>query len=142
MTHLDSLAHGDANLTARTGCFFELLIALSQPEKQDTIAARMAGFLGEPLQEQITLDDLSTQFHFSKNHIINLFRQSYNTTPTDYLNAMRLQKTMHLLEATSDSAEDIAVACGFRSYSHFYRMFLRRNQLPPTAWRQQKRLSH
>jgi len=93
------------------------------------------------MQSGYSLDALAERFHFSKNHIINLFRQSYDMTPVDYLNTLRLQRAMHLLEATSDSAEEIACVCGFHSYSHFYRLFFRKNRVSPTLWRKQKRLS-
>lgn len=140
MERLDRLAHGDFTVTEQTAAFLELLARLYRSETQDTPAGQMAAFMSEHLQESVSLDLLSEEFHFSKNHIINLFKQAYGATPTEYLNALRLQKTKHLLEATSDALEAIAATCGFHSYSHFYRLFLRETGISPTKWRTQKRL--
>ena len=35
------------------------------------------------------------------------------------------------MEMTSETLENVAAACGFRNYSHFYRLFVRKNRLSP-----------
>ena len=42
-----------------------------------TIAGRMAAYISEYYQNGLSLEMLSEEFHFSKNHIINLFKQEY-----------------------------------------------------------------
>ena len=140
MDQLDRLAHSGATHTEQLSVFTRILSRLYREKKRDIPAVRMSDFLAEHLQEPVGLDRLSAEFHFSKNHIINLFKQEYSMTPTEYLNTLRLQKAKHLLEATSAPAEDIAGACGFHSYSHFYRLFLRETGISPTQWRSRKRL--
>ncbi len=140
MELLDRLAHEGATVTEQVSVFTEILSRLYRGDRQETQTGRMAAFLRAHLGENISLERLSEEFHFSKNHIINLFRQVYGTTPTEYLNTLRLQKARHLLEATSAPAEAVAVTCGFRNYSHFYRLFRRHTGVSPTQWRQQKRL--
>lgn len=141
MELLDRLAHRGATLTEQISVFTELLSRLYRCDRQETPAARMAEYIGDHLSEPVNLEQLGAVFHFSKNHIINLFKQEHGVTPTEYLNTLRLQKAMHLLEATSASAESIAAACGYHTYSHFYRLFLRKTGIAPTLWRQQKRLA-
>ena len=141
MEQLDRLAHSGATHTEQLSVFTRILARLYRQKKRDTPAVRMSDFLAEHLQETVGLERLSAEFHFSKNHIINLFKQEYSITPTEYLNTLRLQKAKHLLEATSASSEDIAASCGFHSYSHFYRLFLRETGISPTQWRSQKRLA-
>ena len=46
------------------------------------------------------------------------------------------------MEMTSETLENVAAACGFRNYSHFYRLFVRKNRLSPEKWREAKRLGH
>lgn len=141
MERLDALAHGDFTAAEQAAVFMEILSRLYRSEKSDTAAGRMAHFMAEHLREPLSLERLCGEFHFSKNHIINLFKQEFGATPTEYLNILRLQRAKHLLEATSAAAEDIAADCGYNSYSHFYRLFIRENHVPPTKWREQKRLS-
>lgn len=141
MEKLDALAHGDFTAVEQCAVFMEILSRLYRSEKADTAAGQMARFMAEHLRESLSLERLCEEFHFSKNHIINLFKQEFGTTPTEYLNTLRLQRAKHLLEATSAAAEAIATDCGYNSYSHFYRLFIRENNIPPTRWREQKRLS-
>ena len=61
-------------------------------------------------------------------------------TPVSYLNYIRLSKAEHLMEVTSDTLENIALQCGFFNYSHFYRLFMRRNGLSPEKWRERRRI--
>ena len=83
---------------------------------------------------------LCREFHFSRNHIIHLFKEAFGMTPIAYAQHRRLQKAELLIEMTSEPLESLAAACGFRSYSHFYRLFVRKNHLSPEKWRESKRL--
>lgn len=141
MELLDRLAHQGATVTEQISVFTELLSRLYRGDRQETAAGRMAEYIGAHLREPVSLERLGEEFHFSKNHIINLFKQEYGVTPTEYLNSLRLQKAMHLLEATSASAEAVAAACGYNNYSHFYRLFCRKTGESPTQWRWKKRMS-
>ena len=141
MELLDRLAHRGATLTEQISVFTELLSRLYRGDREKTPADCMAEYISDHLSEPVSLELLGEVFHFSKNHIINLFKQEYGATPTEYINALRLQKAMHLLEATSDGAEEVASLCGFHSYSHFYRLFQRKTGVSPTRWRRNKRLN-
>lgn len=142
MEYLDLLAHTDAPLILQAGIFYRLLSTLYIPPATDTIAAQISHFLDQHYSEQISLEILCQTFHFSKNHIINLFRNAFSVTPIAYLNTVRLQHAAHLIEATSDSLESIAASCGYQNYSHFYKQFVRRYGAAPEHWRQQKRVGH
>ena len=42
---------------------------------------------------------------------------------------------MNLLESTSKTSEEIMFECGFNNYSHYYRLFVRKNGVSPSEWR-------
>ena len=100
----------------------------------------MAEYMQQHYHEKITLEILSKEFHYSKNQIINIFKDNFSQTPIAYLNKIRVQKAMYFLEVTSDAVEKIAQICGFQNYAHFYRLFVRENGVSPTRWRQGRRL--
>ena len=58
-----------------------------------------------------------------QNRLIRLFHQKYHTTPSKYLNGLRLAKAANLLIETDQSMLQIAAECGFGSVSSFYSSF-------------------
>ncbi len=137
---LDTLAHRDAPYILQAGKFYDLLSQLYQVKSAETTVQSIADYIERELNRKITLDMLCEEFHFSKNHIINLFRKEFGKTPVAYMNHLRLQKAEYLIEVTSDTLESICEQCGFQNYSHFYKLFTRKNSLCPEQWREQKRL--
>lgn len=139
MEELDILAHSSAPYIVQAGKFYELLSSLYQPKPADTLAGNIADYIAKKCHHTLNLDILCAEFHFSKNHIINTFKQAYGVTPVTYITDLRLRKAEYLIDVTSDSLEHIAVLCGFNNYSNFYKRFCRKNGLSPEKWREQKR---
>lgn len=140
MNRLDMLSHNNGLLIEKTSCFFEILLKLRQKKEINKLSDQIAVFISKELHHKISLDMLCEAFHYSKNHIINVFKEEYNLTPFEYINNLRIQEAEHLLEVTSDSIHNIAQLCGFDNYSHFYRLFRRKNAVSPVEWRNGKRI--
>ena len=140
MEALDRTAHAQTNYLAPAAQFFAILEALLPQSDAPTLADRTAAYLNEHFKTAVTLENLCEVFHFSKNHVVNSFKARFGVTPIAYVNGLRLRYAEHLLEATSESTEAVAEAAGFRQYSHFYRLFCRKNGMAPAAWRAQKRI--
>lgn len=137
---LDRMAHHNMPYVLQAGKFFDLLSKLYRPTASNSVAEKMADYIAEEFRHEITLEKLCSEFHFSKNHIIALFKKEFGTTPIAYANHIKLQKAEYLMELTSDPIESIAIDCGFHDYSHFYKLFLRKHGLTPKQWRVQKRI--
>ena len=140
MEALDRLSHEKAPLIAKAGLFYSLLAALRRPRPKDPRAEAIAAFIIKSLPRTPSLEALCKEFHFSKNHILNLFKKSYGLSPIAYANHKKLERAEYLMEVTSLSQEEIADSCGFGDYSHFYKQFLKRNGCAPEKWRHQRRL--
>ncbi len=140
MTELDNLSHTSTSLLHKSAKFMEIMVRLCPREQLQTTANQIAALIGEADLGTLSLDQICKQVHFSKNHVISLFKKAYGMTPIRYINQKKLQRAEYLLEATSDTLESIANACGFRDYSHFYRLFVREKGMPPAQWRNQKQI--
>ena len=136
----DFFSHAGYTQTEQVAVFFELLSILYRSQVSITKENEMAEYMQQHYHEKITLEILSKEFHYSKNQIINIFKDNFSQTPIAYLNKIRVQKAMYFLEVTSDAVEKIAQICGFQNYAHFYRLFVRENGVSPTRWRQGRRL--
>jgi len=140
MERLDRLAHENASYIAQCSCFYDLLTRLYQKRPKDARMEEMAAYIARECHRRITLEELCHTFHFSKNHVINLFKKGYGVTPIAYANQKRLELAEYRMEVTSDSLEEIAGGSGFSDYSHFYKSFMKKHQLSPEKWRESCRL--
>lgn len=92
-------------------------------------------YLEENYGEHITLETLGKLSGYVPLHILRLFRESTGQTPHEYLCSYRLLQAKKLLCTTYDSINDIALACGFHSASHFQKLFQKRFGITPNRFR-------
>ena len=137
---MNSLSYSDAPYIVKTATFYSILSKLCKTKSRDNTAVKIAKYIDENRIQNITIDTLCKEFSFSKNHIINLFKKTFGQTPIAYLNLSRLKKAEELLITTSEPIENISIGCGYQNYSHFYRQFVRKNDISPENFRKQKRI--
>lgn len=142
MEMLDQMCHEKECLLFQQAYFYRILMSLSREQVQSemTLPQRIAEYLSFHYQEGVSLESVAEEFHFSKNHIINLFKKEYGMTPIQYINDLRIRRAMWLLEVTSKTVETVAQECGFSDYSHFYKVFRKKENISPLEWRNRKRL--
>lgn len=78
--------------------------------------------------------------NYSQTHLARMMKKYYHTTPKHYINELRLQKAYHYMILTQKSAEIIAEELGFKSYSHFNKIFKERFSVTPASLRKQKEI--
>lgn len=104
----------------------------------DTIR-QMHDYMLEHLEEHLTIQRLSQQFHLSPTLLKDCFRQTYGEPVHSYLRRNRLQKAAHLLTDTALPVIQIAASVGYGSVSQFGSAFKSRYQVSPARYR---RLEH
>lgn len=137
---MNQLSYSNAPYIIKTAMFYRILSKLCKNNIDDSIAQKISMFITENCNQHISIDMLCKRFSFSKNHIINIFKNSFGLTPIVYLNIARLNKAEELLITTSEPIESISLSCGYQNYSHFYRQFMRKNNISPERFRKQKRI--
>lgn len=71
----------------------------------------------------------------SREHVARSMRQCMGTTPTSYVNKVRMQYAARQLEMSSRSILEIALDCGLQNLSHFYTLFHAEFGMSPRAYR-------
>jgi AraC family cel operon transcriptional repressor len=71
----------------------------------------------------------------SREHVARTVRQHLGTTPTDYVNRLRLAHARRQLEMGGRDILEVALDCGFGNLSHFYDVFRRETGTTPRAYR-------
>ena len=138
MERLDRTAHGNSAYAELCGQFFEILSQLYRKNETVTTAGKIADYISIHFNEDISLEMLAEQFHFSKNQVINIFKKQYSMTPFEYLYNIRLRHAQRLLEVTGKTSQSIAIECGFNDYTSFYKLFVKSVGVSPKAWRKKE----
>jgi AraC-like DNA-binding protein len=79
-------------------------------------------YIGENLQEIITLEDLSARFYVSKYYLSHAFTKEVGVSVYRYIMMRRLLMARQLL-SSGESAGQVCRSCGFSDYTSFYRAF-------------------
>lgn len=72
---------------------------------------------------------------YTPEHLCRSFKRYLNTTPTAYLNALRIHEASRFLIYTDEEILEIASKCGFNSLSHFYHLFKTAYCMSPMQYR-------
>lgn len=79
-------------------------------------------YINQNLAEILDVDSLAGRFHFSRYHLMRLFKQETGYTIGRYINSKRLLAARELL-ATGLPVTEICFCCGFQNYSTFSRAY-------------------
>ena len=113
METMDFREHNGYSLVERYSLFFQILVALYQTNQVEGLSNKMADYIAGNVPQDLSLENMSHTFGYSKNHIINIFKKAYGMTPGQYLTKKRIEKAQWLLESTADTLETVAEKCGF-----------------------------
>ena len=92
--------------------------------------------LESPEKLSASLDDLAEMTKKNKAYLSRSFRKYLDSTPTQYLNRLRLEYAENLLSHTDKAIMDVSSESGFENLSHFYHQFQKKNGVSPKVWRQ------
>ena len=92
-------------------------------------------YVDKNYQRDITLEDLATTQNMNKEYFCRIFKKATNTTPTEYVNYVRIWKAENLLTTTRDNILEVSMAVGFSSVSYFNRVFKKLKGTSPSAYR-------
>lgn len=92
--------------------------------------------------ESISVRDLAALCYFSEYHFMRFFKKHMNMTCVQYINNLRLEKSVELLKQGNTSILDVSLSVGFGNLSYFYRAFKKKYHMTPLAFVTSLSLSH
>ncbi|WP_411501942.1 AraC family transcriptional regulator [Brevibacillus centrosporus] len=112
----------------------------AQPEtEKPTLVEQVMAYLDKHHAEQITLDSLAKQFHYSVRYLTRIFKMQTGYSPIDYLIKVRIQKAAERLQGTDATLQEIAASVGYADPFYFTRLFKKHTGM--TSNQYQKRAS-
>jgi AraC-like DNA-binding protein len=92
-------------------------------------------YLNLHANRELTLDELSDQFHMNKHYLIDLFKNTFQITPIQYHQKMRIARAKNMLKYTDMSIQEISDTLGYISIHSFSRAFKNKVYSSPTTFR-------
>jgi AraC family transcriptional regulator len=97
------------------------------------------GYIAVHLHRQIRIEELAHVAQLGLFRFKRTFRQSFDTTPHQYVIRRRIDRAQALMLDSRDSLREIAQACGFAHQAHMSHVFRRLIGQRPARWRRAQR---
>jgi len=97
--------------------------------------AKVVDHIHTSYDDTLTTEELATRAGFSVSQFDRRFRQTFGTSPRQYILRIRIEKAAELLRTTEETVSMIAVECGFHDHAHLSRSFRRIMGATPSEYR-------
>jgi AraC-like DNA-binding protein len=94
-------------------------------------------YIDSNYNKKISTLELSNQIHLSSLHFCRLFKQITGKTSVEYINEIRLQKSIEMMKNHNMNITEVASHCGFDNINYFSRLFKKHYKISPSKYRQQ-----
>ena len=84
--------------------------------------------------ETITVSDLARLCYFSDYHFMRFFKKHMSMTCVEYINNLRLEKSVELFEKGDSSILGVSLSVGFHNLSYFHRAFKKKYHMTPRTF--------
>jgi AraC-like DNA-binding protein len=98
-------------------------------------------FIRENFNKHISLKEISHIANMSPFAFSRYFKKYSGAGVVEYINQVRTNKACYLLRETEHQVHNIAIDCGFKSISNFYKQFKKTVGISPRDYREQYNLS-
>lgn len=106
-----------------------------ETERTNKTISNIIGYINNNYFEDITLDFISEKFYISPCYFSRIFKQSTNYSFIDYLNNIRIKEAQKLLVRTDMNITSISEKVGYKSSTHFGRIFKKITGQSPTSFK-------
>ena len=105
----------------------------------DGLSEAALSYIDRHSSEKITLNEMAKRCSYNKSYFSRLFKYYTGVTFTEYLNKIRIEKAVALLETTDMKVEDIYAAVGFGDKTRFFRCFKEITGITPHQCKKSKK---
>ena len=91
-------------------------------------------YVNQHIKEKINIKSIANEFGYCEKHIRYLFKRHLNTTPSKYIDDLKLDQISLMLQTTSYSLEYFAETFNYSSASHLINNFKKRFKYTPKQY--------
>ncbi len=132
----DTLSYEDINREITIEIVKIILFIYSRKtEASEDLAEKIKNKIDYLVEGEFSLDDIAKSLSYSKNHIINTFRDKYKKTPYQYYMEAKIEIAKRYLRQTSCSISDISANLSFSDPQYFSSSFKKLVGVSPREYR-------
>ena len=92
-------------------------------------------YIDENIKNKITIEDLENKFFYNRYYIMKLFKKEIGLTIIEYINSIRIYKSILLIKNDDTNFINIAFESGFYSLEYFSETFKKITNLNPKKFK-------
>lgn len=104
--------------------------------KDKSVAEKIVSYIENHLNEDLTLDKLAEELHYSKFYIARVFSENMGNTVYQYIQGCRLAQAARKLVETGRPIVEIALEAHYNSQQAFTLAFKKRYACTPQTYRE------
>ena len=108
---------------------------VSDPSAGNRQCATIRRYIDNHYKEPLTLDLLAAEVNVNKYYLAHTYKQTYGTSPINYMIARRIEEGKRLLTETDLALSQISGILGFSSASYFSQSFRKAEGISPVEYR-------
>lgn len=109
-------------------------ISKSSTENLDRIQ-KIKEYINDNIELKIYNEDIAKLINVSEGYLSSYFKLNVGLSIQEYINMLRLEKSIVLLETTNQKISTVAKRCGFSSASFYNTIFQRYLKISPSKYR-------
>lgn len=118
--------------------FFLNLTSMIKPNSVyaiDDVIQKIQIYIRRNYQKNLTQEYLSSLFYINRSYLSTLFKERTGEKFVDFLNHVRIEKSLELLTGTDKKMYQIARAVGYDNVKYFFRVFKKQMKMTPEEYR-------
>lgn len=103
---------------------------------KQVLIKKASDLIHDKYHENLTLRSLAEMLYISPYYFQKTFKEIEGKSPAQYVMEIRIRAAQNLIKESTYSISEISVKTGFKTPSHFSRVFQRVTGTPPSYFRQ------
>ncbi len=118
--------------------FLPAVQLIARGPSEEGLLYSLVKYMEENFRENISLTDVANALYVSKYHLSRIFSRVLKKNFNDYLNSLRINAAVQLMDSTELSITKIAYEVGFGNNRTFNRAFQKQMNTTPGAFRKNR----
>lgn len=103
---------------------------------------KILSYIEQHYTEPLRLSEIAAHFHFNASYLSSYFSTHHKEGFSEYLNRIRIKKSMELLENSPVTISNISGMVGYSDHSYYCKVFKRITGMSPGAYRKEYHADH